>query len=128
MECINSVVPFDTPQTRDLAQHMVSLQCWSGFIYHVVLLQLHLSRSLSNPWAGCYRYMPLNFTLGPWPYSTSDTLICQLWECDSGCSPSVSAALPNATAGDDYLGQATLAMAAFKVDPALFYLLFSRTV
>lgn len=63
-------------------------------------------------------YYPLNYTLGDWKYEYGDTLICQFWECDGGkkgCDPSKPDILPNATAGDDLLGQATLSMGSYQI-------------
>lgn len=63
-------------------------------------------------------YFPLNYTLGVWKYEMGDNLVCELWECDGnpqgGCSPEKPSILPNASAGDELLGRATLSMGAFQ--------------
>ena len=63
-------------------------------------------------------YYPLEYSLGDWKYEYGDTLVCQLWECDGakdGCHPDRPLSLPNADAGDDLLGQATLSMGSFQI-------------
>lgn len=51
--------------------------------------------------------------IGSWPLQAGDNLVCELWECDGGvggCDPAKPSLLPNATAGDDRLGELTLGM------------------
>lgn len=63
-------------------------------------------------------YYPLDHRLGDWKYEYGDTLICQLWECDgapNGCHPDKPNILPNAKAGDDLIGQATLSMGSYQI-------------
>ena len=63
-------------------------------------------------------YYPLNYTLGNWKYDMGDNLICELWECDGnpkgGCTPEKPDILPNAKAGDELLGRATLSIGSFQ--------------
>ncbi|KFM28482.1 hypothetical protein F751_5709 [Auxenochlorella protothecoides] len=58
-------------------------------------------------------YFPMSTLIGSWPLQAGDNLVCELWECDGGvggCDPAKPSLLPNATAGDDRLGELTLGM------------------
>ena len=74
-----------------------------------------------SPWLQLpyFPYLGLDFKLNPlWSYDKGDVLTCQMWECDggaAGCNPATPTQLPNAEAGDDLIGQATLSMGAFQV-------------
>ncbi|KAK2077631.1 hypothetical protein QBZ16_004477 [Prototheca wickerhamii] len=67
-------------------------------------------------------YYPLTTDMGTWPLQAGDELICELWECDgaeTGCDPSRPTAVPDANAGDDYLGLLRLPMSAYKSDMSI---------
>jgi hypothetical protein len=93
----------------------LSFLCYSP---RVSLDKFHLFTHMKDVVYPIIWYYPLDHKLGEWKYDYGDTLICQLWECDGaadGCDPKKPSVLPNAKAGDDLLGQASLSMGSYQI-------------
>ena len=99
-------------------------QAWSPrirteYIHIYIILQIIPHSPVHLP---KHRYYPLTTDMGTWPLQAGDELICELWECDgaeTGCDPSRPTAVPDANAGDDYLGLLRLPMSAYKSDMSI---------